>query len=234
VLLTGDTVRGVVTSQDQTFESKVLIDATEYGDVLPLTPARYRSGHGIGEDRQNACIQAITWTATIKKYPQGVPPELQMHTPPTGYDAWVTQFRRSMRADGNSVNRNLPVGLAMYADYRGVPDLSNPRNYAAMDSRQITRTSMNWLNDFDVTTALYDRSQRAKISCHAKAEEFTDGPSGPSARTRIRDSCGATCALGLLISQDLRRTSPAVLPGEKCPDTRGSRLLETMLSDREG
>jgi FAD dependent oxidoreductase len=174
VLSTGDMVTGVVTSQDQTFESKVLIDATEYGDVLPLTPARYRSGRGIGEDRQSACIQAITWTATIKKYPQGVPPELQMHTPPPGYDAWVTQFRRSMRADGNPVNRNLPVDLAMYAVYRGVPDLSNPKNYTAMDSRQITRTSMNWFNDFDVTTALYDRSQREKINCQAKLKTLAN------------------------------------------------------------
>ncbi len=174
VLSTGNTVTGVVTSRNQTFPSKVLIDATEYGDVLPLSPARYRSGHSIGEDQQNSCIQAITWTATIKKYPQGVPPELQMHTPPPGYDQWVTQFRRSMRADGNPLNRNLPVGFPMYTVYRGVPDLSNPENYTAMDARTITRTSMNWFNDFDVTTALYDRNQRRKINCQAKLKTLAN------------------------------------------------------------
>jgi hypothetical protein len=68
---TAQNVTGVVTSQNQTFNSTVLIDATEYGDVLPLTPARHRSGHTIGKDQQDSCIQAITWTAIIKKYPRG-------------------------------------------------------------------------------------------------------------------------------------------------------------------
>ena len=60
VLSTNATVTGVVTSKGEVFRSKALIDATEYGDVLPLTSAKYRSGHTIGEDRQNSCIQATT------------------------------------------------------------------------------------------------------------------------------------------------------------------------------
>jgi len=42
VLTSGDTVTGAVTAKS-TLSSKVLIDATEYGDILPLTPARFRS-----------------------------------------------------------------------------------------------------------------------------------------------------------------------------------------------
>ena len=174
VLSNGDTVTGVVTSQHQTFQSKVLIDATEYGDVLPLTPARYRSGHAIGEDRQNSCTQAITWTAVIKKYPQGVPPELQMNNPPPGYDTWVANFRRSMRSNGNPVNRNLPVSFAIYNAYRGLPDLSNLEDYTSMDPRQITRTSMDWFNDFDVTTAIFDRDKREQITCQAKLKTLAN------------------------------------------------------------
>jgi flavin-dependent dehydrogenase len=39
VLSDGNTVTGVVTKRGLTLQSKILIDATEYGDVLPLTSA---------------------------------------------------------------------------------------------------------------------------------------------------------------------------------------------------
>jgi FAD dependent oxidoreductase len=174
VLSDGDTVTGVVTSKGQTLDSSILIDATEYGDVLPLTPARYRSGKTIGPDRYNSCTQAITWTATIRKYPDGVPPELQMHNPPPGYDQWVDKFRHSMRVDGNPVNRNLPVSFPMYAAYRAIPDLANPEDYTAVEPRRITRTSMNWFNDFNVTTAVLDRATRKDVICEAKLKTLAD------------------------------------------------------------
>jgi hypothetical protein len=174
VLSTGETVTGVVTSQNQTFHSTVLIDATEYGDVLPLTPAKYRSAHTIGKDQQNSCVQAITWTAIIKKYPQGVPAELQMRTPPPGYDMWVEKFRKSMRSNGNPVNRDLPVNFPIYAGYRGLPDLSNPQDYTGVDHREITRTAMNWFNDFDVSTAILDPSQRKPLNCQAKLKTLAN------------------------------------------------------------
>lgn len=174
VLSSGNTVTGVMTAKGQTLRSKILIDATEYGDVLPLTPARYRSGNTIGPDTHNACTQAITWTATIRKYPDGVPPELQMHNPPPGYDQWVDKFRHSMRADGNPLNRNLPVGFPMYAEYRAVPDLANPEDYTAAEPRKITRTSMNWFDDFDVTTAVLNRATRKDVICAAKLKTLSE------------------------------------------------------------
>jgi hypothetical protein len=174
VLSDGDTVTGVVTSKGQTFDSSILIDATEYGDVLPLTPARYRSGNTIGPDRHNSCTQAITWTATIRKYPNGVPPELQVHNPPPGYDQWVDKFRHSMRVNGNPVNRNLPVGFPMYAAYRAIPDLANPEDYTTAEPRKITRTSMNWFDDFNVTTAVLDRATRKDAICAAKLKTLAE------------------------------------------------------------
>ena len=174
VLSTGTLVTGVVTSKNQTFHSKILIDATEYGDVLPLTPARYRSGQSIGEDHNNGCIQSITWTAVIKKYPNGVPPALQMHTPPPGYDKWLSQFRSSMRSDGNPVDRNLPVSFPIYVGYRAVPDLDNPVDYTAVDYKEMTRTSMNWFNDLQTTTAVLDRDKRKKILCEAKLKTLAN------------------------------------------------------------
>jgi hypothetical protein len=174
VLSTTETVTGVVTSQNQTFHSTVLIDATEYGDVLPLTPARYRSAHTIGKDQENSCVQAITWTAIIKKYPQGVPADLQMRTPPPGYDTWVEKFRRSMRSNGNPINRDLPVNFAIYAGYRGLPDLSNPQDYTGVDHRETTRTAMNWFNDFDVSTAIFYHEQRKPLNCQAKLKTLAN------------------------------------------------------------
>ena len=174
VLSDGNTVTGVVTAKSQTLRSKILIDATEYGDVLPLTPARYRSGNTIGPDTHNSCTQAITWTATIRKYPNGVPPELQVRNPPPGYDQWVDKFRHSMRADGNPANRNLPVSFPQYAEYRGIPDLANPQDYTAAEPRKITRTSMNWFDDFDVTTAVLDRATRNNVICAAKLKTLSE------------------------------------------------------------
>jgi hypothetical protein len=37
-------VLGVVTAREYVFQSKIVIDATEFGDVLPLTSAAYRIG----------------------------------------------------------------------------------------------------------------------------------------------------------------------------------------------
>ncbi|MGB8478924.1 MAG: FAD-dependent oxidoreductase [Acidobacteriaceae bacterium] len=82
VLSDGNTVTGVVTERGMTLHSKVLIDATEFGDVLPLTPAAYRSGPSVGVDRNDSCTQDITYAMIIKKYPGGAPKELQMLHPP--------------------------------------------------------------------------------------------------------------------------------------------------------
>jgi hypothetical protein len=173
VLSSGDKVTGAVTSQNQTFLSTILIDATEFGDVLPLTPARYRSGRSIGEDNQNSCIQDITYTMVIKKYPKGVPPELQLHNPPPGYELWAKSWRHKLRIDGNTENRSLPVSFAYHNAYRGFPDLSNPENYDGTDSQRVTRTSLNWFNDFPALTSIFDFDTRRKIVCDAKLKTIS-------------------------------------------------------------
>ena len=48
---------------------KVLIDATEYGDILPLAGAEYRAGNSVTPNiNPDAMIQDITWTAVINIY----------------------------------------------------------------------------------------------------------------------------------------------------------------------
>jgi hypothetical protein len=173
VLTSGGTVTGVVTQKGKTLQSKVLIDATEYGDVLPLTPARYRSGHSIGPNHQD-CTQDLTYTMVIKKYPGGVPSGLMMqHTPPE-YDKYLPTLRAQWRPDGNDKTRKLPVNFAVHNAYRGLPDSSNPELYVATESKQITRTVLNWFNDFQTNTDIFDRSQRKLILCGAKLKTLAN------------------------------------------------------------
>lgn len=170
VLSAGNRVTGVVTSTGLTLHSDILVDATEYGDVLPLTPASYRISHFTGKNADPAeCIQDITYVAVIKKYPGGVPPELWMKDAPPGYTQALRQrFERELRRDGNPVTRLLPVNFAMHNAYRGLPDSSNPANYTALTPNRITKSELNWFNDYHANVAYLQGSERRKINCEAK------------------------------------------------------------------
>ena len=174
VLSRGDTVTGVVTEKGKRFESKVLIDATEYGDVLPLTPARYRSGHSIGIDHQQSCTQDITYTMVIKKYPGGVPKELQMQHAPPEYEKYLPTLREQWQVNGNEKTRKLPVNFGNHNAYRGLPDSSNSELYVSTQYGQITRTVLNWFNDYPTHTDIFDQAARKKILCEAKLKTLAN------------------------------------------------------------
>lgn len=153
----GDTVTGVeiesVTSagrESHTIASKVLIDATEWGDVIPLTGARYRVGNCTSDaiDRTRH-VQDNTWTAVVKQYPQGVPDELQIKQPPPGYtDKVHALFTRSLTPGEKVDMKTKPWNWATFIGYRGMPDSSR-----SGDSPPITRTHLNYNNDFRSTVA---------------------------------------------------------------------------------
>jgi hypothetical protein len=170
VLANGKTVEGVALSDGVTLHTRVLIDATEYGDVLPLSPAAYRVGKYIGADADpKGCVQWITYTAVVKKYPQGVPPELRFgHAPPGYTDAVRRKFWNSVRPDGNPKDRVLPVNWAIHNAYRGLPDSSNPENYTAEQPEKITRTVVNWFNDYPTSIGDMEPSNRKRYFCEAK------------------------------------------------------------------
>ena len=163
----GKLVTGVKTVHHGMLASSILIDATEWGDVIPLSPARYRVGNQIGKPTHASCTQDITYAMIIKKYPNGVPAELQMKNPPPGYDKYVEKWRLNLRSDGNPDNRWLPVSFAQHNAYRGMPDPGS-ENYVSLQSREITKTGVNWFNDFPADTGIFDRSQRQKYVCEAK------------------------------------------------------------------
>ncbi len=90
VLKKGDVVDGVEAENAGTKKNiacKVLVEATEYGDVLPLAGARYRVGNVTSDNLDPASIiQYHTWVGVMREYPEGVPDHLKIKTPPPGYD----------------------------------------------------------------------------------------------------------------------------------------------------
>ncbi len=145
-------------SGNRSYSCKVLIDATEYGDILPLTKTPYRAGNSISKFiDQNAMIQDITWTAILHKYSGGVPEYLKPSTPLPGYELAKRNYESYVSADGfnfrNVYPVQLPVNFITHNAYRGLPDSSNPYNYdASRENREfITKTSVNWGNDYPGT-----------------------------------------------------------------------------------
>ena len=86
---------------DKEIDYKILIDATEYGDILPMIEARYRSGNSISPNiNKNSFIQDITWTAIIRKYPDGVPEKLKARNPLPDYERGLKNYRNYVTKDG--------------------------------------------------------------------------------------------------------------------------------------
>lgn len=157
VIKKGDTVTGVEVvdltekaGKTRAIQCRVLIDATEWGDVVPLTGTRYRVGNctsdAIDVKRR---VQDNTWTAVVKQYPQGVPEELRIKEPPPGYTEKVhAAFVRTL-VDGEKVDsQGKPWTWATFIGYRGMPDSSRPG-----DSPPITRTHLNYNNDYVASVA---------------------------------------------------------------------------------
>ncbi|WAC17785.1 FAD-dependent oxidoreductase [Luteolibacter sp. SL250] len=174
----GDRVTGaeveVVTEKGKTtksVKSKFLVDATEWGDVLPLAGARYRTGNLTSDQLtpdkklEDILIQAITWTAVVKQYPNGVPEELKVKTRPPGYtEKQEASFTRTLRnGDDMGVPREGPWTWYKFIGYRGMPDGTRP------PQRVITRTHLNFNNDYHPTTVreLEDPAARRKLERNA-------------------------------------------------------------------
>ena len=154
----GHSVRGVALetgrgSRDVT--CRVLIDATEYGDLLSLAGLPYRVGNSVAPFvNPDAMIQDITWAAVIKKYPGGVPEELRPVAPLPGYDLARRNYESYVIAGGANFKGTypvvLPVNFVSHNAYRGLPDSSTPWTYDgnAVNWPYITKCGVNWGNDY--------------------------------------------------------------------------------------
>jgi hypothetical protein len=174
VLKDGDTVIGVEVEsitdhgkEARRVASKVLVDATEWGDVIPLAGARYRSGNSTSDTIDlTKHVQDLTWTAVVKQYPHGVPAELRVDTPPPGYDSFVKRFEKTLVTgspdDFGPPAKGAPWGWNWFIGYRGMPDSGRPPN-----GRVITRTHLNYNNDYPVTVADLQEPGTRLTTCRA-------------------------------------------------------------------
>lgn len=120
-------------SSNRHINSAILVDATEYGDILPLTGARYRIGKCTSDQLDlYARIQDNTWTAVIKEYPDGIPVDLQIKTPPPFYssvmakkkfDRIETTYEPDHKFWFNDLYAEKTPWLSVVG-YRGMPDFS--------------------------------------------------------------------------------------------------------------
>jgi len=134
---------------------RILIDATEYGDVIPLAHASYRAGNSISPSiNQKAMIQDITWTAIMRHYPDGVPERLRPKEPLPGYDLARLNYQEYVTKDGGTFKGTYPVeqpvNFATHNAYRGLPDSFSVLNFSSESGEweNCTKTSVNWGNDY--------------------------------------------------------------------------------------
>lgn len=133
--------------------AKIFIDATEAGDFIPLTGARYRAGHGDSSTEIDGVIQDITYVAVVRRYPEGVPEELRFTHRPPGYEKYAPHFREVIAVGGDGWPGEAPFNPNVFKAYRGMPDISNPASPLIDGGRPetwplITRSAVNWANDY--------------------------------------------------------------------------------------
>lgn len=171
VIKEGNQVGGVILADGSSMRSSVVIEAGEYGDLLPLAGARYRVGNSVSDSiNLSACTQFITYTAVIKKYLKQMDPLLLMQFPPPGYQQVAGQFSKQVVNGGNFFSQ-IPVDFSYHNGWRGMPDSANPASYDVSPGSMslITKTGVNWFNDHP-TSAEYveNRSLRKAVNCQAK------------------------------------------------------------------
>jgi hypothetical protein len=147
--------------------SKILIDATEYGDVIPLTGARYRTGNATS-DKPNpaALVQDDTWVAVVREYPSGVPDHLKLKSPPPGYEEWAAKKYKNYNLNGfvlwGGAGKDIKGTRAwrVYFAWRGMADADSPLTGERSNQRH-TQCGFNGGNDYPVTSkTLEDPAQR--------------------------------------------------------------------------
>ncbi len=172
----GDTVKGVtvefpdvVGASRKDIACKVLVDATEYGDVIPLTGARYRVGN-VTSDKLDpaALVQDHTWTCVVREYPNGVPEHLQIKSPPPGYEKGSGKRYKNYANDGFMLWGGAGKGIKghrswrVYFAWRGMVDADSSLTGERSNQRH-TQCGFNGGNDYPVTVAtIEDAAQRLR------------------------------------------------------------------------
>lgn len=156
----GETVTGVTLEQGgerKTPACKVLVEATEYGDVLPLAGARYRVGTVKSDQLEpNSPIQYHTWLAVIREYPEGLPEHLRIKSPPPGYSARSfskSQLYGRLIWGGPGKGYKGPRVYRVLLAWRGMADSESPMTGVATQQRHTQAGLNGGRQDYPVTVA---------------------------------------------------------------------------------
>jgi hypothetical protein len=163
VAKSGNTITGVTVEVEgsggakrKQIQSTILIDATEYGDVIPLTGARYRVGN-VTSDKLDlkAPVQDHTWCAVIREYPLGIPEHLKIRQAPPDYGKGPRPFLKyrmygQMTWGKEGKTKGAMYQFRAYTGYRAVPDTISPMSGEISEHRN-TLTSINGGNDYPAT-----------------------------------------------------------------------------------
>ncbi|MDO8544359.1 MAG: FAD-dependent oxidoreductase [Opitutaceae bacterium] len=144
--------------ETRTVSSTILIDATEWGDVLPLTGAAYRGGNRTSDALDfSRLTQENTWTAVIKQYPGGVPVGFRITHHPPGYEKMQPVYAAHVVPGDAPFRRGGPMSWKAFVDYRGMPNSALPQP----PPLPLTRTHLNAFNDYPCSVGyLQDPAQR--------------------------------------------------------------------------
>jgi len=151
-------VNGVLTASGHAYRGLV-IDGTEFGDLIPLAEAAY----GIGNEGAGACVQDMTHAVVMAWYPD-VPAELEVPSDANELIAatagaetvreWLADFRAMVAPGGQAEfigwgELTYPIDSSLAVWYRGMPDSRVPDP----DRPAISVSGINFPNDTAVPAA---------------------------------------------------------------------------------
>lgn len=233
VLKEGNTITGVTlraSDLETTITCRVLIDATEWGDVIPLTGARYRVGNCLSEQiDKNRELQGLNWTAVIRKYPSGVPSRLLMNVPPPGFQQTDYAFRGDDAVQiPPYLASNDPWKFGTFIAYRAMPDSANPRKdppeaFVPADPRDLD----TWRERFAMHPVTRTHMNRG----HAEAVHVGDVEDPASRLRMLRNAQLKTLRLLYFVQQVLGKTDWSVADDEGYDTPRRRAEVDSWIAD---
>jgi YD repeat-containing protein len=140
----------------------ILVDATEYGDVIPLTGEPYRVGNTKSEaPDMKGKVQDHTFLAVIREYPEGVPEHLKIKEKPPKYDQYSKAYSSRLISGDWVLHRGARSYRAELA-WRGMADTKSPLTGKNSQLRH-TLTGLNGGNDYPVSVATIEQPEQRLI-----------------------------------------------------------------------
>jgi len=166
---TGDKITGVEIDKDgqkKTVDCKVLIEATEYGDVLPLTGSRYRAGTVTSDNLvPDSPVQADTYLGIIREYPEGLPDYLKIKDAPPGYEPkryQKSQLYGKVIWGGAGKDYKGPRSYRVILAWRGMADIDSPATGKATEGRHTECGLNGGFQDYPMDVASLEKMDARK------------------------------------------------------------------------